>query len=160
MDVDLDNTARFEIGLTILDTQKDNILEDFCYLPDETLSTINTEDLLLKDKNNNDTENRFKVVTETEISNTLKKRIPANTSSNTSFAMNTYRKWVEFRNRQPETALDPFGPFVPVDFANSDYTIIDYWLRIFVLEARRKDGSLAACKLVFAFFFCKSFDKL
>ena len=61
----------------------------------------------------NDTENRFKVVTETEISNTLKKRIPANTSSNTSFAMNTYRKWVEFRNRQPETALDPFGPFVP-----------------------------------------------
>ena len=75
--------------------------------------------------------------TETEISNTLKKRIPANTSSNTSFAMNTYRKWVEFRNRQPETALDPYGPFVPVDCANSDYRIIDYWLGIFVLEARR-----------------------
>ena len=48
MDVDLDNTARFEIGLTILDTQKDNILEDHCYLPDETLSTINTEELFIQ----------------------------------------------------------------------------------------------------------------
>ena len=27
-----------------------------------------------------------------------------------------------------------------MDFANSDYTIIDYWLGIFVLEARRRDG--------------------
>ena len=53
MDVDLDNTARFEIGWSVLNSQRTNNEEEFNYLPDETLATINTEDLLIPDKNNN-----------------------------------------------------------------------------------------------------------
>ena len=142
MDVDLDNTARFEIGWSVLNSQRTNNEEEFNYLPDETLSTINTEDLLIPDKNINtkETPQRLKVVMQNEIANTLKRRIPANTSSNSSFAMKTYAKWAEFRNKPPETALDAYGPQVPVDFTNTDYRTIDYWLGIFVLEARRQDG--------------------
>ena len=61
MDVDLDNTARFEIGWSVLNSQRTNNEEEFNYLPDETLSTINTEDLLIPDKNINtkETPQRF-----------------------------------------------------------------------------------------------------
>ena len=61
MDVDLDNTARFEIGWSVLNSQRTNNEEKFNYLPDETLSTINTEDLLIPDKNINtkETPQRF-----------------------------------------------------------------------------------------------------
>ena len=76
MDVDLDNTARFEIGWSVLNSQRTNNEEEFNYLPDETLATINTEDLLIPDKNNNtkETPQRFKVVSQNEIANTLKRR--------------------------------------------------------------------------------------
>ena len=61
MDVDLDNTARFEIGWSVLNSLRTNNEEEFDYLPDETLSTIHTEDLLIPDKNINtkETPQRF-----------------------------------------------------------------------------------------------------
>ena len=63
MDVDLDNTARFEIGWSVLNRglKRTNNEEEFNYLPDETLATINTEDLLIPDKNINtkETPQRF-----------------------------------------------------------------------------------------------------
>ena len=76
MDVDLDNTDRFEIGWSVLNSQRNNNEEEFNYLPDETLATINTEDLLIPDKNNKtkETPQRFKVVSQNEIANTLKRR--------------------------------------------------------------------------------------
>ena len=86
---------------------------DEVYLPDETLLNINMEDLFQGRVHGNEedkeSQQRFKVATGSEIKTTIKKRVPANTSANTSFAMKTFYKWAEFRNEQPETALDSMG---------------------------------------------------
>ena len=76
MDVDLDKTARFEMGWSVLNSQRTNNEKEFNYLPDEKLATIITEDLFILDKNNNtkETPQRFKVVSQNEIANTLKRR--------------------------------------------------------------------------------------
>ena len=85
MDTDLDNTALFDIGNAV-SNEKDKGLDDY-HLPDETLLTISTDIFklylnLIKMKNMN-LKSRFKVVTDT--------------------------KWAEFRNQQPQTAMDPIS---------------------------------------------------
>ena len=65
----------------------------------------------IKRKRKHDTNSRFKVISTEEMENTLRKRVPENTRSATNFGLNTFKAWAEFRNQQPETALDPMGKF-------------------------------------------------
>ena len=88
--------------------------DDEYELPDETLLTINTQDLyqIHENKENvstNKTNERFSVVSEGDVKNTLKRKTPYNTRSNTAFSMNTLNSWIEFRNMQSETKDDPMG---------------------------------------------------
>ena len=61
------------------------------------------------------------------------------TRKNTSWAVNVYRAWAEYRNTKIETAVDEYSS-VTLTFKTTSVKEVDYWLTRFILEPRRGDG--------------------
>ena len=112
--MDFDLSANFEIANSIIGGDSDY------EVPDETFLNIDVENLLgstKKGKVKQTSDNvlkvrRFNVASDEDVQNTLKRRIPKNTRSNTAFAVNTFQDWSQFRNQQKETIDDPMGKYI------------------------------------------------
>ena len=84
---------------------------------------------------------RFKKpLSSNDIRNKQKNAVPQNTSRNNTWAVGVWREWVQSRNKQPETALEPGFP-IPLDIDKfPSFADMDYWLQRFICEIRRKNG--------------------
>ena len=80
-----------------------------------------------------------KPTTNEQIKQRERDRIPNKTRQNTSWAVNVYRAWAEYRNTKIETDVDEYSS-VTLTFKTTSVIEADYWLTRFVLKARRGDG--------------------
>ena len=80
---------------------------------------------------------RFKKpLSSNDIRNKQKNAVPQNTSRNNTWAVGVWREWVQSRNKQPETALEPGFP-IPLDIDKfPSFADMDYWLQRFICEIR------------------------
>ncbi len=77
------------------------------------------------------------VVSEADVQGAQQKAIPANTKKGTTWAVNVWKEWSEYRRRTCESHLD-----APPHLFLCRRREVNNWLSRFVLEVRRKDGSL------------------
>ena len=84
---------------------------------------------------------RFSAVSdEKEIEDRMKDRVPKQTQNNNNWAARAWETWAAWRNKQPATARDYFGP-IPLDVKDCvTHEKLGYWLARFVLEVRKQDG--------------------
>ena len=68
-----------------------------------------------------------KPTTNEQIKKRERDRIPNKTRQNTSWAVNVYRAWAEYRNTKIETAVDEYSS-VPLTFETTSVKKVDYWL--------------------------------
>ena len=87
------------------------------------------------------TAERFSAVSdEKEIEDRMKDRVPKQTQNNNNWAARAWETWAAWRNKQPATARDYFGP-IPLDVKDCvTHEKLGYWLARFVLEVRKQDG--------------------
>lgn len=76
-------------------------------------------------------------LSEKQIEEFCQPSIPKNTQRNTSGVVSVFKEWCNYRNKDPHTTKR-----CPEDLLQTSYptTVVDYWLAMFVLEARRKYG--------------------
>ena len=83
---------------------------------------------------------RFKnSVTNVEIRQREKERIPEEIRKNTAWAVNVYQAWTKQQNRKIETLADEYS-LVSFSLQTTNVKEADYWLTRFILEARSGDG--------------------
>jgi len=125
--MDFNKTANFDMAFEIMSQQRKDDDFDDMGCPDSSLMMIPTTNLVHEDtdeqmtledmlndsfdipEDNSSDSNRFKTVSDEDLKKTLDNRVPKNTRKNTAFAMNTYKMWATFRNKQPETKQDSMG---------------------------------------------------
>jgi hypothetical protein len=79
-----------------------------------------------------------KPTTNEQIKQRERDRTSNKTRQNTSWAVNVYRAWAEYRNTKIETAVDEYSS-VTLTFKTTSVKEVDYWLTRFILKARRGD---------------------
>ena len=88
-----------------------------------------------------DTSERFlPPVSEQQLRERVRQRVPRGTAKANSWAFNVWREWASHRNSLVETQQDRHFP-VPVDLVAFSNEALDYWLSLFVMEVRRRDRS-------------------
>ncbi|XP_064387890.1 zinc finger MYM-type protein 2-like [Halichondria panicea] len=74
----------------------------------------------------------------TSLATASKGFVPANTKNNTSWALQVFYCWCEWRNSSHKETDDK----VPIDVLTCvDATALNKWLSLFVMEAKKKNGS-------------------
>ena len=99
---------------------------------------VNVVDYLENEREN--TCARFlRPLTDDDITTRERERIPKKTRQTTSWSVNVYRAWAEYRNCQIETVQDKYKS-VPTELQHTPAEEINYWLTRFILEVMRGDG--------------------
>ena len=75
------------------------------------------------------------LVSDSDISSLQKTAVCANTKKNTTWAVNVWNEWVDYRRQQNPLDYPPY--LLTMTLAE-----MDKWLSRFVLEVRRKDGNV------------------
>ena len=86
-----------------------------------------------------DTEERFIApLSNSQFFESIKDRIPKNTSTNTRWALSVWKEWRSWRNFREETRKDPNWPIPSLQ--EGSVTSLDYWLVRFICEVHRQDN--------------------
>lgn len=114
--------------------------EDLIRAENDEVEAILACECLLEDENN-ETERFETLVTQNDIDQRAKERVPKKTQESTMWAFNIYKAWAKFRNSQLQTLSEEY-PFAPVEeLKTASKKEINFWLTRFILEINKGDGT-------------------